>query len=67
MIPRNSWGSLGIDICLGSVIDQDINYQQTFFFHQSLEKFLDTIESENPQIIESKLVLESLETLKNLF
>ena len=39
MIPRNSWGSLGIDICLGSVIDQDINYRQTFFFHQSLENF----------------------------
>jgi hypothetical protein len=62
MIPRNSWGSLGIDICLGSVIDQDINYRQTFFLPSKFGKFLDTIESENPQIIESKLVLESLES-----
>ena len=62
MIPRNSWGSLGIDICLGSVIDQDINYRQTFFLPSKFGKFLDTIESENPQILESKLVLESLET-----
>ena len=62
MIPRNSWGSLGIDICLGSVIDQDINYRQTFFLPSKFGKFLDTIESENSQILESKLVLESLET-----
>ena len=62
MIPRNSWGSLGIDICLGSVIDQDINYRQTFFLPSKFGKFLDTIESENTQILESKLVLESLET-----
>ena len=61
MIPKNSWGSLGIDICLGSVIDQDINYRQTFFLPSKFRKFLETIESENPQIIESKLVLESLE------
>ena len=64
MIPRNSWGSLGIDICLGSVIDQDINYRQTFFLPSKFGKFLDTIESENSQILESKLVLESLETSK---
>ena len=62
MIPRNSWGSLGIDICLGSVIDQHINYRQTFFLPSKFGKFLDTIESENSQILESKLVLESLET-----
>lgn len=62
MISRNSWGSLGIDICLGSVIDQDINYRQTFFLPSKFGKFLDTIESENPQILESKLVLESLDT-----
>ena len=60
MIPKNSWGSLAIDICLGSIIDQDINYQQTFFSIK-VWKILDTIESENPEIIVSKLLLESLE------
>ena len=62
MISKNSWGSLGIDICLGSVIDQDINYRQAFFLPLKFGKFLDTLESANPQIIESELVLESLET-----
>ena len=61
MIPKNSWGSLGIDICLGSVIDQDINYRQTFFLPSKFGKFLDKIESVNPETIESKLVLETPE------
>ena len=59
MIPKNSWGSLGIDICLGSIIDQDINYRQTFFLPSEFGSFLDTIESVNPEIIESKLLLKS--------
>ena len=61
MIPKNSWASLGIDICLGSVIDQDINYRQTFFLPSKFGKFLDKIESVNPETIESKLVLETPE------
>lgn len=61
MIPKNSWGSLGIDICLGSAIDQDINYRQSFFLPSKFGKFLDKIESVNPEIIESKLVLETPE------
>ena len=64
MIPKNSWGSLGIDICLGSVIDQDINYRKTFFLPSKFGKFLDKLESENHQIIESNVVLESPETAK---
>jgi hypothetical protein len=59
MIPKNSWGSLGIDICLGSIIDQDISYRQTFFLPSKFGSFLDTIESVNPEIIESKLLLKS--------
>lgn len=59
MIPKNSWGSLAIDICLGSIIDQDINYRQTFFLPSKFGSFLDTIESVNPEIIESKLLLKS--------
>ena len=64
MIPKNSWGSLGIDICLGSIIDQDINYRQTFFLPSKFGDFLDTIESSNPEIIESKLLLESQENVE---
>ena len=59
MIPKNSWGSLAIDICLGSIIDQDINYRQTFFLPSKFGSFLDTVESVNPEIIESKLLLKS--------
>ena len=59
MIPKNSWGSLGIDICLGSIIDQDISYRQTFFLPSKFGSFLDTIESVSPEIIESKLLLKS--------
>ena len=62
MIPKNSWGSLGIDICLGSIIDQDINYRQTFFLPSMFGNFLDRIESSNPEIIESKFILESQDT-----
>ena len=64
MIPKNSWGSLGIDICLGSIIDQDINYRQTFFLPSKFGDFLDTIESSNPEIIVSKLLLESQENVE---
>ena len=64
MIPKNSWGSLGIDICLGSIIDQDINYRQSFFLPSNFGDFLDTIESSNPEIIQSKLLLESQENVE---
>ena len=65
MIPKNSWGSLGIDICLGSIIDQDINYRETFFLPLKFGNFLDKIESENPEIIDSKLLFESPEINKD--
>ena len=64
MIPKNSWGSLGIDICLGSIIDQDISYRQTFFLPSKFGSFLDTIESVSPEIIESKLLLKSQDVFK---
>ena len=55
-IGNNSIGSLGIDLCLGSKIDKKITTRQTFFLPEKLKEFLDIIEDNNPNLVETKLL-----------
>ena len=41
-INKNSWGSLGIDICLGSYIDQEIDAKKNTFLPEYLFKYLNS-------------------------
>ena len=41
-INKNSWGSLGIDICLGSYIDQEIDAEKNTFLPEYLFEYLNS-------------------------
>tara|TARA_B100000900_G_scaffold97622_1_gene80682 strand:- start:4224 stop:5399 length:1176 start_codon:yes stop_codon:yes gene_type:complete len=45
-INENSWAALGIDLCLGAVIDQKINLRETLFMPEMLMNYLDEFNSE---------------------
>ena len=61
-IGKNSIGSLGIDLCLGSKIDNKITTRQTFFLPEKLKEFLDIIEDNNPNLVETKLLYSPNDT-----
>ena len=43
-INENSWAALGIDLCLGAIIDKKINTRETFFLPENLMNYLDFFE-----------------------
>ena len=45
-INENSWAALGIDLCLGSIIDKKINTRETFFLPENLMNYLDLYEGD---------------------
>ncbi len=42
-ISENSWAALGIDLCLGAIIDKKISVRETFFIPETLMKYLDEL------------------------
>jgi len=48
-INKNSWGSLGIDICLGSYIDQEIDVKKNTFLPEYLFEYLNSSYYKNPE------------------
>ena len=40
-INENSWAALGIDLCLGAIIDKKIKTRETFFLPENLMNYLD--------------------------
>ena len=56
---RNSWGSLGIDLALGSVIDRQATPEQHMFLPENIYRFFEhaTIESYNKPLVKSNRVL----------
>ena len=42
-ISENSWGALGIDFCLGAIIDKKISVRETFFIPEKLMKYMDEL------------------------
>ena len=45
-INENSWAALGIDLCLGAVIDKKIKTRETFFLPENLMNYLDLYEGD---------------------
>ena len=45
-INENSWAALGIDLCLGAIIDKEINTRETFFLPENLMNYLDLYEGD---------------------
>jgi len=45
-INQNSWAALGIDLCLGAIIDKKINTRETFFLPENLMNYLDLYEGD---------------------
>ena len=48
-INKNSWGSLGIDICLGSYIDQEIDVKKNTFLPEYLFEYLNSSYYKDPE------------------
>ena len=46
-INPNSWGALGIDICLGAVIDKNINSKDELFLPYNLKSYFDQLGNSN--------------------
>lgn len=64
---KNSWGSLGIDVALGSVIDKKATAEQQMFLPENIYKFYEvaTIKSNNqPLVIESRELYKKTDTAK---
>jgi len=49
-INKNSWGSLGIDICLGSYIDQEIDVEKNTFLPEYLFEYLNSSYYKHPDL-----------------
>ena len=45
-INQNSWAALGIDLCLGAIIDKKIKTRETFFLPENLMNYLDLYEGD---------------------
>ncbi len=45
-INESSWAALGIDLCLGAIIDKKINTRETFFLPENLMNYLDLYEGD---------------------
>ncbi len=45
-INKNSWAALGIDLCLGAIIDKKIKTRETFFLPENLMNYLDLYEGD---------------------
>ncbi|MDD7885161.1 DUF4105 domain-containing protein [Flavivirga sp. 57AJ16] len=65
---RNSWGSLGIDVALGSVIDKKATAKEHMFLPENIYRFFDnaTIKNSNePLVKESHVLYSKRETPKS--
>ncbi len=59
-ISENTWGALGIDICLGAIIDKDISLRETFFLPEYIMNFLTDFENKNSNLVTKKIIYEPL-------
>jgi hypothetical protein len=57
-INKNSWGSLGIDICLGSFIDQEIDAKKNTFLPENLFNYLNSSFYKQLEFNDTRLVKE---------
>lgn len=62
---KNSWGSLGIDVALGSVIDKKATAEETMFLPENIYKFFEVATIKNshePLVKNTKKLYKKIET-----
>lgn len=65
---RNSWGSLGIDVALGSVIDKQATAEEEMFLPENIHKFFEIASIKNtnqPLVKENKVLYKAIRTPKS--
>tara|TARA_R110000868_G_scaffold37018_4_gene130954 strand:- start:17 stop:1189 length:1173 start_codon:yes stop_codon:yes gene_type:complete len=64
---RNSWGSLGIDVALGSVIDRKATPEEHMFLPENIYRFFEvaTIKNDNKLVKESNVLYQKKKTVKS--
>jgi len=64
---KNSWGSLGIDLALGSVIDKKATAEEEMFLPENIHKFFEIATIKNthqPLVKENKVLFKAIPTQK---
>lgn len=63
----NSWGSLGIDVALGSVIDRKATAEEQMFLPENIYKFFEnaTIKNGNPLVKSNKTLFSKIDHSKS--
>lgn len=66
-VNRNSWGSLGIDIALGSVIDTKATPEEHMFLPDYIYNFFEvaTLKNDEPLVVSNKVLFSKKETAQS--
>ena len=64
-INKNSWGSLGIDICLGSYIDQEIDAKKNTFLPEYLFEYLNSSYYKHPELGNKIKLVKKINLINN--
>jgi hypothetical protein len=64
-INKNSWGSLGIDICLGSYIDQEIDAEKNTFLPEYLFEYLNSSYYSLPELNNKIKLVKKINFINN--
>ena len=64
-INKNSWGSLGIDICLGSYIDQEIDAKKNTFLPEYLFEYLNSSYYSLPELNNKIKLVKKINFINN--
>ena len=63
-ISQNSWAALGIDLCLGAIIDKKISVRETFFMPEKLMQYMDVLMIDYSKPITKKIIFSPDSPLK---
>ena len=60
-INENSWAALGIDLCLGAIIDKQISIRETLFLPENLMGYLQEFENKKENRVTRKVIYSPLQ------
>ena len=62
-INENSWGALGIDLCLGAIMDRKISIKETLFLPEKLMQYLDSLIEKDSKSITRNIIFSPQSSL----
>jgi hypothetical protein len=62
-INENSWGALGIDLCLGAIMDRKISIKETLFLPEKLMQYLDSLIEKDSKSITKNIIFSPQSSL----